>query len=89
LGQSYVRAFRVRWLGDDAPPADSLLGSGDIQSLADLGNSFGAAEQMRIAPIKPAALLYFAAAFFLPIAPLLLTMMSVEKLLGRLLGLVF
>jgi hypothetical protein len=89
LGQTYVRAFRDQWLGDGAPPADALLGSGDIQSLADLGNSFGAAEQMRIAPIKPAALLYFAAAFFLPIAPLLLTMMSVEKLLGRLLGLVF
>jgi hypothetical protein len=89
LGQSYVRAFRIRWLGDGAPPAEELLGSGDIQSLADLGNSFGAAEQMRIVPITPAALLYFAAAFFLPIAPLVLTMTSVEKLIGRLVGLVF
>jgi hypothetical protein len=89
LAQSYVRAFRVRWLGDGAPPAESLLGSGDIQSLADLGNSFGSGEQMRIAPITPAALLYFVAAFLLPISPLVLTMTSVEKLVGRLVGLVF
>ena len=40
LAQGYVRDFDAKWVrgggGDDEP----MLGSGDIQSLADLGNSF-------------------------------------------------
>ncbi len=89
LGQTYVREFRRKWL-DASPPADEpLVGSGDIQSLADLGNSFSVAEQMRIAPIRPSAVVYFVVAFLAPILPLLLTMMPAEKLIARLVGLVF
>jgi hypothetical protein len=89
LGQVYVREFRDKWLKGRAPADEPLLGSGDIQSLADLGNSYSAAEQMRLAPIKPSWLIYFVAAFLAPIAPLLLTMMPMEKLVGQLVGLVF
>jgi hypothetical protein len=88
LGQTYVRDFRHKWL-EGLPAEEPLVGSGDIQSLADLGNSFGTAEQMRFAPIRPTALIYFVAAFLAPMLPLLLTLMSAEKLLGRLVGLVF
>ena len=88
LGQIYVRDFRRRWLSG-APADEPLLGSSDIQSLADLGNSFAAAEQMRLVPIQPSSLLAFLAAFFMPIAPLLLTMMSAEKLIAKVVGLVF
>lgn len=88
LGQVYVRDFQQKWMSG-APADEPLVGSGDIQSLADLGNSYGNAEQMRFAPIQPASLLAFLAAFLAPILPLLLTMMSLEKLLGRLVGVVF
>lgn len=89
LGQDYVHGFREKWLEGRAPRDEPLIGSGDIQSLADLGNSFASAEQMRFAPIRPMALVYFVAAFLAPLLPLLLTMMSPEKLIGRLVGLVF
>jgi len=88
LSQTYVREFRAKWLSGRLA-MEPLLGSGDIQSLADLGNSFGAAEQMRFAPVRPAALLAVVGAFLAPILPLTLTMMSPEALLGRLVGLVF
>jgi hypothetical protein len=84
-----VREFRDKWLRGGAPPDEPLVGSGDIQSLADLGNSFGNAEQMRFAPITPWLLVAFIVAFLAPILPLLLTMMSVEKLVDQLAGLVF
>src|SRR5262249_39119461 len=40
LAERYVRAFDSKWLRGGAPPDEPLLGSADIQSLADLGNSF-------------------------------------------------
>jgi hypothetical protein len=36
----YVREFDHEWLRGGAPADDALIGSADIQSLADLGNSF-------------------------------------------------
>jgi hypothetical protein len=88
LGQAYVREFRDKWLRSGPPPDEPLLGSGDIQTLADLASSFGAAEQMRIIPIRPFSALVFIFAFLCPIAPLLLTIMPAEKLIERLVGLV-
>jgi hypothetical protein len=89
LGQTYVREFRAKWLEAATPPDEPLVGSGDIQSLADLGNSFSSAEQMRLAPLRLSSTIYFIAAFLAPIAPLLLTVMPAEKLLAQLIGLVF
>ena len=40
LAQRYVREFDDKWLRGGAPAGEPLVGSGDIQSLADLGNSF-------------------------------------------------
>ena len=88
LGQSYVREFRQKWIGGTAPADEPLIGSGDIQSLADLGNSYAGAQQMRLAPLGLMAVVFFVAAFLAPMAPLLLTMMSVEKLIGSLVGMV-
>ena len=89
LGQRYVREFHAKWLAGSAPEDEPLVGSGDIQSLADLGNSFGAAEQMRIVPIRPMALVLFLGAFIAPILPLTLTMIPLSKLVSQLFGMVF
>ena len=40
LAERYVREFDAKWLGGGAPADEALVGSGDIQSLAALGNSF-------------------------------------------------
>jgi hypothetical protein len=89
LGERYVREFREKWLLGGAPPDEPLVGSGDIQSLADLGNSYGNAEQMRFAPVTPRLLIAFLLAFLAPFLPLLLTVMSLDKILDQLAGLVF
>ena len=89
LAQRYVRAFDVKWLRGGAPADESLVGSGDIQSLADLGNSFEVVRTMRIAPVTTEALLRLVAATLVPLVPLALTMMSLEELLKRLIGIVF
>jgi hypothetical protein len=89
LGQRYVHEFRGKWLGQGAPPDEPLVGSGDIQSLADFGNSFGGAEATRIFPVGPRILLLFVLAFAGPILPLVLTMIPLDKLIGQLIGAVF
>jgi hypothetical protein len=65
------------------------VGSADLQSLADLGNTFDLVRAMRVIPISRDAVIQIAAAMLAPIAPLLLTMMSPEDLLRALLGLLF
>ena len=40
LADRYVREFDRKWLHGGAAPDEALVGTGDIQSLADLGNSF-------------------------------------------------
>jgi len=88
LAMKYVRGFDDKWLRGGAAPDEPLVGSGDIQSLADLGNSFAVVQEMRLAPITRDVLLRLAVATLLPIAPLLLTMMPLEELMKRLLGIV-
>jgi len=89
LAQRYVREFDVKWLRGGAPADEPLIGSADIQSLADLGNSLEVVRSMRIAPVTKEAVLQLVAATIAPIAPLALTMMPLEELLKKLLGIVF
>jgi len=89
LAERYAREFDAKWLRDGAPADEPLLGSGDIQSLADLGNSFQVVREMRIVPIKRDDLLRLVGATLAPIVPLALTMMSLEELLKKLFGVLF
>jgi len=87
LAERYVREFDVKWLHNAAPGREPLLGSSDIQSLADLANSFAVVRAMRPVPVTKEAIIQLAAAVLVPIAPLLLTIMPMEALLKKLLGL--
>jgi hypothetical protein len=89
LAQRYVREFDDKWLRGGASADESLVGSGDIQSLADLGNSFELIRTMRIAPVTRDAIVHLAAVTLAPIAPLALTMMPLEELLKTLFGVLF
>jgi hypothetical protein len=88
LAEHYVRDFDGKWLDRGASGGEPLLGSADIQSLADMGNSFSVVESMRIAPITRNAILQVAMAALLPLLPLVFTMMSPEQLAQKLVGLV-
>jgi hypothetical protein len=89
LAQRYVREFDTKWVRGGAPADEPLIGSADIQSLADLGNSFEVVKGMRFVPFTMQTVLQLAVATLLPVLPLTLTMISLEDLLGRLLKLVF
>jgi len=89
FAERYVREFDTKWLRGGAPPGEALVGSGDIQSLADLGNSFDVIKEMRFAPISRDALIRLALTTLAPLSPLGLTMMSLEELLRKLFGMLF
>ena len=72
-----------------APRNELLVGSADIQSLADLSNSYEVIRSMRTVPVTRDAILQLAAAVLVPIVPLALTMMSLEDLVKKLFGILF
>jgi hypothetical protein len=89
FAQRYVSEFEQKWLRGGASTGETPLGSGDIQSLADLGNSFEIIRQMRAVPFTLRALVRLALVTLAPVAPLTLTMISAEELLQRLIKVVF
>jgi hypothetical protein len=89
LAETYVRDFDTKWLRGAKPKDEVLVGTADIQSLADLGNSFEVVRSMRLVLVTKDAILQLAGALFLPILPLALTIMPLKELLRRLAGIVF
>jgi hypothetical protein len=89
LAQKYAREFDQKWLRRAESAEEPLLGSADIQSLADMNNSFEFVDRMRWVPFTVRDVLLLAAIPLLPIVPLTLSMFSVEELLERLLKLMF
>jgi hypothetical protein len=89
LAERYVREFDDKWMRGAAPADEPLVGSADIQSLADMANSFDVVRTMRLAPVTKQAVLQLAAATLAPVVPLVLTMMSIEQLLKTLFGILF
>ena len=75
--------FHEKWLRGSAPRDEPLVGSADIQSLADLGNSFETVSNMSVVPITWSAVVQLVTVTLLPIIPLLLTLISLEELLKR------
>lgn len=88
LAQRYVREFDDKWLRGGAPADEPLVGSADIQSLADLGNSFELVRSMRAVPFTRDVVLQLAVITLVPVVPLLLTMVSLEELFKGLLKVV-
>lgn len=89
LAERYVRDFDQKWLRGGAPADEPLVGSGDIQSLADLGNSYEVVRGMRISPVTREAVLRLSLATLAPFVPLALTIMPLEDLLKQLFNLLF
>jgi len=87
FAQRYVQAFDQKWVHGTSP--DELLGTGDIQSLADLGNSYQVVREMRVVPFSLQDVSRLAIATAVPLAPLLLTIFSFEELLTRIFKVVF
>jgi len=85
----YVREFDNKWLRGGAPDGEAMIGSADIQSLADLNNSFEVIRSMHIVPFTKETIFQLAVITLIPFLPLTLTMISVEQLIDKILKSVF
>ena len=89
LANRYVFGFEEKWIRGGIPKESELLGTSDLQSLADLGNSYSMVRQMRIVPFSLQDVARLAIFTAVPLLPLMLTILSPQELLSRLLKLLF
>jgi len=88
LAQRYVAGFREKWIAGSGSSGE-LLGTGDIQSLADLGNSYTVVQEMRMVPFGLKDVSRLAAATAAPMVPLLLLVWSPEEVIMQVMKVVF
>jgi len=88
LAEQYVMDFDQKWLRRKVND-EQLLGSGDIQSLADLGNSYAVVREMRAVPFGTEDALWLLVASVVPMLPLLLTAMPLDQLVTEGIKMVF
>jgi hypothetical protein len=88
LAQQYVESFQQKWVVGNTS-SEELLGAADIQSLADLGNSYAVVREMRITPFGLQDITRLAAVNAAPLVPLLLTVWSPEEVIMRIVKVVF
>ena len=89
LASRYTQLFDSKWVEGINPAEEPLLGTADIQSLADLGNSYEQVRKMRAIPIQLSDFIAMALPGVLPALPLAATVMPVSEILKgilRLLG---
>jgi hypothetical protein len=84
----YVREFDAKWLRGDSNGQEPLIGSSDIQSLADMANSYSVVSSMRSVPITREIIVRFTVATLWPVAPLVLTLMPLEAMLTKLVSII-
>lgn len=86
LAGVYNNSFAEKWIRGKAPEGEPLLGSSDIQSLADLGNSYQFARQMKVFPFSLQEIIkmsVIAAAPMLPLLPLVMPIADILKFLSK------
>ncbi len=89
LASRYVSEFDLKWVRGGAADDEPLVGSGDIQSLADLGNSFQVIRDIKPFVFGRDTVIQLVVFTILPGLPLVLTMIPLEQLITKLLGVVF
>ena len=83
LASSYVAAFEQKWILA-SEGGQEILGTADIQSLSDLGQSYSIVREMNVVPFGVRDITRLALATAIPLLPLALTVFSVEELAMRL-----
>jgi hypothetical protein len=86
LAGRYTREFHEKWIEGAAPADEPLVGSADIQSLADLANSYEVVRGIRPVPFGRDTILQVAVPALIPFAPLALTVVPAEEIIKKLLG---
>lgn len=89
VANHYVDDFRAKWINTTPKKNEELLGTSDIQSLADLTNSFTVSTHMRITPFGRRSVIGIFILTALPLFPLILTILPLEKIINQVFGLIF
>lgn len=89
LASRYSNEFQKKWVEGGAPADEPLLGSSDIQSLADLSNSYSVVRETRLVPFSIRDVARLAAISATPFLPLLLTVFSLDEFATYVLKAVF
>jgi len=71
FAKTYTESFDHKWVHGVPRPPESMLGTPDLQSLADLGNSFAFIENMRKAPITRKLVQQLAGWTIIPLVPII------------------
>jgi len=72
FAKTYTESFDRKWVHCVARPSEPMLGTPDLQSLADLGNSFSFIERMRWAPISRKLVQQLAGWTIVPLIPIII-----------------
>jgi hypothetical protein len=88
LAGRYAFSFEDKWLHGPLKHERELLGSADMQSYADLCNVYATVRSMRLVPFSRDDMVRLALATAAPLLPLVLTMISFQDLVSRLVKLV-
>jgi hypothetical protein len=89
LSSEYVDRFRNKWVQHKTENAEPLLGTPDLQSLADLGNSFKTVTESRLVPFGKETLTRLVGLLILPLLPLILTVIPFKEIVNWVIKLAF
>ena len=81
LGMDYTTGFDRKWIRHEGPGDEPLLGSSDIQSLADLANSYTVVKNMRLVLVDRQTLIGLAVPPLLPMLVLMATATPKDQLM--------
>ncbi|MGB6985576.1 MAG: hypothetical protein WBD74_06300 [Candidatus Aquilonibacter sp.] len=86
LASRYVCDFDAKWVRPEVARDEDLVGSADVQSLADMGGSYDLVQNMRILPITLQMIAVFIVATLVPVFPLVLTEIPLSEIVRKLVG---
>ena len=87
LIHKYSNLFEDKWIrGNNIKDDESILGSGDVQSLADIGAAYEVVENIRVFPLTLNIFLFMLIMIVLPFIPLLFLKFNIVEILEGLAG---
>jgi hypothetical protein len=84
-----VDSFRAKWIKHDTDEHEPLLGTPDIQCLADLGNSYKTVSEIGLFPFGKQTVVRLLGVLILPLLPLVLTIIPLKEVVSWMVKLVF
>ena len=87
LGTIYARAFDAKWVEGYRLQQEALLGTADIQSLADLDNCFAVVREMKVVLVGKRVLIGLAIPAMLPMIALIMVATPAEQIIRAVLKL--